>query len=153
MARGSYDTRQRQSILAVMADHEDTFLSVDMVGQLLRAHGMEVGRTTVYRTLERMVSEGDMLKVADIRGGAAQYRLAPAVDPEDVEGQLRCDRCGRVLPLSCSSLGAFAEHVLVEHGFAIDPAHTVLHGVCPDCRESSAHAAAPTETSKKERHK
>lgn len=147
MARGSYDTRQRQSILAVMADHEDTFLSVDEVGELLRGHGIEVGRTTVYRTLERLAAEGGMLKVADIRGGAAQYRLAPAPSPVDTEGQLRCDRCGRVLPLSCGSLGEFAEHVLIEHGFAIDPAHSVLHGTCADCR---AAAPASLETSDKE---
>lgn len=138
MARGSYETKQRQSILAVMGAHGDSFLSIDEVGERLRSHGVEVGRTTVYRTLERMVAEGGMLKVADVRGGAAQYRLASAASSDDTEGQLRCDQCGQVLALTCESLGEFAEHVLVAHGFAIDPARTVLHGSCAACRDEES---------------
>ncbi|WP_085830109.1 Fur family transcriptional regulator [Collinsella vaginalis] len=133
MARGAYETRQKQSIIAVMAAHDDAFLSVDAVCELLHGHGVEVGRTTVYRTLERLVAEDRMLKVAEVRGGAAQYRIAPEQAPADTEGQLRCDSCGRVLPLTCESLGAFSEHVLQEHGFAINSAASVLHGTCADC--------------------
>ncbi|QWT17239.1 transcriptional repressor [Collinsella sp. zg1085] len=135
MSRGTYDTKQRKAILAVLDDHADSYMSVDEVMTLLHNHHIDVGRTTVYRTLERLVADGTMVKVADVRGGAAQYCNAVAQPGDAHQGQLRCEACGRVLPLSCSMLESFAGHILDEHGFAVDRRHTVITGTCKSCRD------------------
>ncbi|MBY4798297.1 transcriptional repressor [Collinsella sp. AGMB00827] len=132
MTRRTYDTWQRKSILSVMVSRADAYLTVDEVLSLLKEQDIQVGRTTVYRTLERLVDEGRMLKVADVRGGAAQYRSA-APEFDATQGQLRCERCGRVLTLSCSMLESFAGHILDEHGFEVDRSKTVLYGICGAC--------------------
>ena len=140
--RASYSTRQRGLILGLLTDHPDAFLTVDDVLAGLMASGTRVGRTTVYRTLEALVAEGTMAKVADVRGGAARYRML-ATDARDAgsdppaHGQLRCVSCGRVIPLDCDMLGAFARHVEEDHGFAIDARRTVLYGLCADCRAAA----------------
>ena len=143
--RSSYSTRQREAIRRVLAAHPDAFLTVDDVHAALSAADVRVGRTTVYRTLEALVAEGSMAKVADVRGGAARYRLLSASGagtagqngaPAPAHGQLRCISCGRVIPLDCDMLGAFARHVEEDHGFTIDPRRTVLYGLCGDCRDA-----------------
>lgn len=142
--RATYSTRQRRLIFDLLASRPDTFLTVDDVHAGLVSSGVRVGRTTVYRTLEALVAEGEMAKVADVRGGAACYRLLTSRDAgasSESRGQLRCTSCGRVIPLDCDMLGAFAHHVEEEHGFSIDVRRTVLYGLCSSCREESEHHA------------
>ena len=141
MPRQAYNTRQRELVVSLMRGRARDYLTVDRVCELLRQTGLSVGRTTVYRTLERLVSEGAAAKVAGIRGEAAQYRVIDAAADAGSRGQLRCTRCGRALPLDCEMFGAFKRHVLREHGFAIDQRQTVIYGLCADCRAAAASEA------------
>lgn len=144
--RGRYNTRQRQLVMACMAENQDAFLTVDDVCDRLRAQGEPVGRTTVYRTVEALVGEGTLSKVVSARGVAARYKLLPPAPAEEAhaQGQLCCLSCGRAIPLSCGMLGSFAEHVEHDHGFVIDGRRTVLYGYCRACREQGAPPKAPT---------
>lgn len=146
MARQPYNTRQRELVRSLMVAHANSYLTVDAVSALLASGGHHIGRTTVYRALERLSAEGLVAKVAGIRGEAAQYRGIPAgaASHPGETGQLRCVRCGRAFPLDCEMLASFDSHVLHEHGFAIDPKLTVLYGMCAACRAGSAgQPAAP----------
>ncbi len=136
--RGTYSTKQRGLIRSVLAAAGDSFFTVDDVCARLAGRGAAVGRTTVYRTLESLVSEGSLAKVADIRGGAARYRVLAEADAGQADdaisqGQLRCISCGRVIPLDCGMLASFTSHVQEDHGFKIDPLRTVLYGTCAQC--------------------
>lgn len=136
--RGTYSTKQRERIRSVLADAGDAFFTVDDVCARLAASGAAVGRTTVYRTLESLADEGSLAKVADIRGGAARYRVLADADEGQAggaisQGQLRCISCGRVIPLDCGMLASFTSHVQEDHGFRIDPRRTVLYGTCAQC--------------------
>ncbi|VWL95889.1 Zinc uptake regulation protein [Collinsella sp. AK_207A] len=144
MTRQRYNTRQRGVISALMGSCSDRYLSVDEVCELLRARGEAVGRTTVYRTLERLAAEGCVAKVSGIRGEAAQYRGVPVADDADAVGpmgQLRCERCGRAFPLDCDMLQSFVHHVSHEHGFLVDQRRTVIYGVCAACQAAEVAAA------------
>lgn len=128
----SYKTRQRQAVSEFLSSHSDRYLSVDDVFGLMRAQGMGVGRTTAYRTLESLASEGSVAKVVAPGGGESRYRLIDSAHRG--EGQLVCLDCGRVLPLDCEMLQEFYQHVESDHGFKIDLSRTVLYGLCETCR-------------------
>lgn len=134
VVRRAYNTRQRQAVAAFLAAHADRYLSVDDVFGLMRTEGSSVGRTTAYRTLESLSSEGEVAKVFVPGGGEARYRL---IDPaRRDEGQLVCLDCGKVLSLDCKMLVEFTRHVQADHGFSIDPTRTVLYGLCQECMAS-----------------
>ncbi len=145
--RSTYQTKQKTLVLGCMEAHPDAYLSVDEVCSLLASQGHEVGRTTVYRTLEAAAKQGTLAKVVGKRGDAIRYRAWQPTS--DGEGQLYCVRCGEVFPLACDTLQEFASHVAEHHGFAIDRSRTVLYGLCAQCQalesESpvSLAAAAP----------
>ena len=53
-----YKTRQRALILQFLSDNRERHLSVDEVFDYLRAQQSPVGKSTVYRCLDRLVSQG-----------------------------------------------------------------------------------------------
>ncbi len=136
VARGSYNTRQRKAVQAFLQDHASRYLSVDDIYAMLREQGVEVGRTTVYRTLEAFVGEGLVSKATMPDGGESRYRL---VEPGHEEaGRLVCLDCGRVISIDCAAFQEFSRHVRSDHDFDVDLARTVLYGRCSACRTGAA---------------
>ena len=129
----AYKTEQRKLVMDTLDGNLERYQTVDEVFATLRAAGSSIGRTTVYRTLERLAGEGTVSKVVGAPGTSALYKRLTDAD----QGQLLCLQCGRVLPLDCSMLSSFAEHVCEHHGFAVDQRRTVICGVCEDCRRSN----------------
>ena len=136
--RASYRTEQRRLVVACLDANADRYQTVDEIFGALHAQGANVGRTTVYRTLEKLAAEGAVSKVVGAPGTSAFYRRMTTDDPD--QGQLLCLECGRVLPLDCSMLASFADHILAHHGFALDSRRTVLCGVCADCRKRDSES-------------
>ena len=126
--RRRYRTRQREAVFAYLTGNGERYHSVDDVWVGISSEGAEVGRSTVYRCLEGMVADGIALKATSL-GGEARYRAAG----DDAAGQLVCLQCGRALPLDCHMVSDFSVHVLEHHAFRIDPARTVLYGLCDAC--------------------
>lgn len=131
--RRGYNTEQRRLVSACLDARADRYQTVDEVFEALREQGTSVGRTTVYRTLERMAADGTVSKVVGAPGSSALYRRAGEAE----QGQLLCLECGRVFPLDCGMLATFDEHVREHHGFAIDQRRTVICGVCEQCLEKA----------------
>ena len=70
-----YSTRQQKIILECLQEYGDTFYTIDQFMELLRGKEIQIGRTTVYRGLERLQKEGAVLKVPSVEGAPAQYRF------------------------------------------------------------------------------
>ncbi len=133
--RAEYSTEQRRLVMSYMDAHADRYQTVDEVLRGLHDDGARIGRTTVYRALDRLVDERLVSKVAAARGASASYRrIDTAVD--EPQGQLLCLECGRAFPLDCSMLQDFADHIREHHGFVINQDRTVFCGLCEDCRRS-----------------
>ena len=131
--RGRYTTRQQESVLAHMRAHEGVSLTVDEIHSGLAAHGVSVGRTTVYRALERLSADGRLINVPATDGGPARYCLM-----EEGSGTcLVCLGCYHVYPLDCEDLESFVRHVKEDHDFTVLPRRTVLYGYCPRCQPAA----------------
>ena len=126
----TYKTRQRAEIVRIMRSSGDC-LTVREICERLSASGANVGETTVYRTLEKMASEGGVRRYEPGKG-AAVYRLA---DDRRCDGHvhLRCLRCGALEHLDCAFMRRMEAHIEKEHGFTLDSGRTVLYGLCGRC--------------------
>ena len=49
-----YSTRQQKMILECLQEYGDTFYTIDQFMEILRGKEIQIGRTTVYRGLERL---------------------------------------------------------------------------------------------------
>ena len=135
--RGRYKTKQQDLILECLKKQKLRFLTVSQFMDCLREKGVVVGLTTVYRVLERMVDDGKMMKLPMEDGTKVRYCFAGEEDWDKL-GKLVCMGCGRLIPLECSKMADFLEHIYKEHGFELDQKHTILYGYCECCKNKSS---------------
>lgn len=131
--RGRYRTKQQEIILNCLKKQESRFLTVEQFMDRLREEGVHVGQTTIYRGLERLAEDGEVMKLPSEDGSRIRYCYA---DKEELgkPGKLVCLRCGRFIPLECSRLDDLFRYICEEHGFELDKRHMVLYGYC-GCRK------------------
>ena len=105
--------------------HSDRFVTAEQCMDCLKAEGIHVGQTTVYRALDRLTEENAVIKIPAVDGAGAQYRYIGELRPGS-PGRLVCLQCGKIIPLECNKLHGFSEHILKEHDFALDSSHLDL---------------------------
>ncbi len=125
-----YKTRQRQIIFDYMVKNADVHLTVDDVFDALRSTGESVGKTTVYRHMERLAENGEVRKYHLDKGTCYQYQAG--ADCKE-HFHLKCSQCGKLYHLDCSFMNDLDLHIFEHHGFRIDNTQTVLYGVCKCC--------------------
>lgn len=67
-------TPQRQTVLQVFLNGENTHLSAEDVHQILRRQSIEIGLATVYRSLE-LLSDMEILQKNDFGDGRSRYEI------------------------------------------------------------------------------
>lgn len=127
-AQSGYKTRQRFVIEEFLKNNADRHITADEICSMLPL----VSRSTVYRCLERLQSEGRVRKYVAESGESACYQYV-SDDSCKENFHLRCEKCQKLIHIECEHLDGLARHILDEHGFKINPLKTVLYGVCEDC--------------------
>ena len=129
-----YKTKQREIVENCLKSNNERHLTVDEITDILRQKGADVGRTTVYRTLEKLIQEGRVRRYAAAKGDSACYQyLTDNACHEHFH--LKCTGCGKLLHIKCEHMKELNEHILSEHKFRVDKLQTVLYGLCEDCAE------------------
>lgn len=129
----TYKTKQRDLILALLINNKNSHLTAEDVFEKLRSGGNSVGKSTVYRYLDRLVEEGKVRKfvVDDISSACFQY-----IDEQDEcheHYHLKCSDCGMLFHVECEYLDDLNKHIFSHHKFKIDNLKTVLYGLCENC--------------------
>ena len=123
--RGSYQTRQQESVARLFESRPDSCLTAEEAYQELEKElnreGRAIGKTTVYRAITRLCESGD----------SARYQLNRC---RENHLHIRCVRCGAMEHLHCGEIDLFREHLSRHHGFALDEGRTLLYGLCAACR-------------------
>jgi len=128
------NTRPRRIIaerLIELADSGADF-TIDDLWQMLRHEDPRLGRATVYRSVEMLVSMGllDRIEFAD---GTHHYRVCGGTHHH----HLTCTQCHRVVEVDvCLPLDQFTS-IRNQTDFAIEGHSLTLFGRCPACRARS----------------
>ncbi len=130
MARGRYTTKQQVAIEAYLKQNKGESYTVDMLCSELSDQGMAIGKATVYRCLERLVSEELLIAVPDVELGCIRYCC---IDDKPAVMYLMCDTCHKLKPLYCNAIESFISHVADEHDFRPDNQKTIMYGICKEC--------------------
>ena len=72
--RVRYRTKQQELIRDCLEKHSDRFVTAEQCMDCLKAEGIHVGQTTVYRALDRLTEENAVIKIPAVDGAGAQYR-------------------------------------------------------------------------------
>ncbi len=136
-----YRTKQKEEILNYLISHKSCHVTADEITTHFAATGVKVGKSTVYRYLDRLVSQGVVRKYIIEEGVSACYQFI-----EDnachQHFHLKCVGCGQLIHMECDYLDQVNQHILKEHGFHIDSCKTVLYGTCASCAAGKDHSNA-----------
>lgn len=116
---------------AEAAEAEGTKTEADQSAKCFR----KIGQATVYRQLDRLVEEGFVDKyIIDQNSPACYEYIGTEHCGEGLCVHGKCLKCGRIFHLHCDEIKTLEEHLEEHHGFTPDFRHTVIYGVCDECR-------------------
>ncbi len=137
-----YQTKQRQSLLDCLRANSERALTIDEWTALLHARGETIGKTTVYRWMDKLVQSGRVRKFTAGRGESATFQLMEPHRGCESHLHLKCLSCGKFIHLDCDEMEGVSEHVRAHHGFQIDNRRSLLYGLCEDClKKEKDHGA------------
>ncbi len=136
--RSGYRTRQREMILSCLKARGTEHVTVEGILTVLREQGESVGQTTVYRTLDKLLDEGAVVKYAGAEGQPACFQYIGCGEDGAAHYHLVCVECGQMLHLQCEYLDELTAHVLEHHQFSINRYKTVIYGLCKRCATRKA---------------
>ena len=137
-----YQTKQKQSVLACLRANSTRALTIEELTALLHAQGEQIGKTTVYRWVDKLVQSGDVRKFPAERGKSAAFQLMEHPQSCEEHLHLKCVQCGKFIHLECDVMAGVNEHILEHHGFRIDNTKSLLFGLCSDClKKENCHGA------------
>ena len=135
MGEKTYRTRAQEELLNFLKTEPGRHYTAAEIREHFAGQDHPIGTATIYRQLERFVSEGCVRRYVVGPGTCACY--AYAGDSQGTQHfHCRCDVCGRLIHLNCDELAEIRTHLLARHGFAWDSGKTVFYGVCDQCRKA-----------------
>lgn len=129
-----YRTRQREVILEFLKNSDSRHVSIEEVLEHIKAAGEKVGRTTIYRYMEKLTDEGVLRKYFIEEGTGACYQYVNPQKNCREHFHLKCLKCGSLIHVECEYLEQIGSHILTHHGFEVDNTKTVFYGICRDCK-------------------
>ena len=137
--KGTYRTRQKEELAEYLKSTKGRHITAGDIVMHFQSQGKNIGTATVYRQLDRMVEEGLVTKYNIDENTSACYEFIDPINNchHPVCYHCKCEKCGKLFHLECIELNHLRDHMEEEHGFRIDPARTVIYGLCADCRKKS----------------
>ena len=128
-----YKTKQKDLIMDCLVQNKDRHVTAEEIIAALTAGKTPVGKTTVYRYLDRLVSQGIVRKYFIEGGKSACYQYMEQGSPCNEHFHLKCTDCGQLFHLKCEYMGDMDSHIKDHHNFTVDHSKTVLYGRCGTC--------------------
>ena len=130
-----YHTRQREQILQYLIANQQSHVTADQIALHLRTQQSTIGKATIYRYLDKLVSEGRVRKFYLQEGASACYQYIDENSGCQEHFHIKCVDCGVLIHLHCDYLSQLHDHICQEHGFVIDSSRTVFYGRCASCTQ------------------
>jgi Fur family transcriptional regulator, ferric uptake regulator len=127
--RSDYVTRPRKQIASILRARK-RFISAAEIHRALDTAKAKVSLSTVYRTLERFASKGDVTVRVD-PAGESTYMLCK---PEHHHHHAICKICGRVDDVDCTAIEQFSESLRSLSGFMLEDHAMEFFGRCKACQ-------------------
>lgn len=136
MARSDgYKTKGRKLILDYLEAIQERTASVTEIQQYMEQQGNPVNVSTIYRNLDALVAQGQVMKFVADKGDKSTYQY---IEPEHnchKHLHVQCVKCGRVVHLECSFMNTIEEHMKKDHGISLLCENSILYGICENCKK------------------
>lgn len=127
----SYNTKQGKLVFDCFVNNNGVHLTIEDICSYLKENGTPVGKTTVYRQVQKLSDEGIITKYSIDNESASCYQYTG--ENCKMHFHLKCTKCSKLFHAVCNHIESLEEHIFSHHGFKIDNSKTVFYGICQDC--------------------
>jgi Fur family ferric uptake transcriptional regulator len=121
-------TGPRRTVAALVADQPGHFAAADLV-EAAQVRDLDVGRATIFRTLDVMLELG-LVERLDLPSGEHAYVACESSHHHHVV----CSSCGRSEDVDDGGLRPIVRDIARRTGWRVDAHRLELFGLCPDCQ-------------------
>lgn len=121
-------TGPRRAIASLIAKRRGHFTANDLLADAA-ARDVQVGRATVFRTLDLLATRGQLERI-DLPSGEHAY---VACAPQDHHHHVVCRVCGKSADVQDAGLQAVVGEIARRSGYRIESHRLELFGLCRDC--------------------
>lgn len=130
-----YTTVSRTKIREYLKANSDRTVSVTNISEYLTKQDCEVNVTTIYRFLDKLAKDGEVIKYVAQKGSMAVYQYVKNGHKCENHLHLKCNKCGNIVHMECGFMEEIIEHVKEHHGFVIQCKNSIIYGTCCECME------------------
>lgn len=127
-----YNTKQRQVLINFLENNINKQLSAREISDSI-CNTNNIGKSTVYRLIDKMVDEGLMRRFRGENAKSVVYQYVGVNNKCESHFHLKCTGCGLLIHLDCDKMDKLNQHINSHHRFSIDTSKTVLYGLCEQC--------------------
>ena len=124
----NYNTHQKDLIISVIKNYEKEFTIKDIHNELKDS----VGLTTIYRLVDKLVSDGIINKSIG-SDNTTYYEYLGECSCHN-HFYLKCEKCGEMIHIDCDCIESLSNHIVSEHNFLLDRGKIIIKGICKKCR-------------------
>ena len=133
--RKTYITKTRTEILEYLKQNWSVTVSVSDIKKHLEEKEIKANTTTIYRYLDKLATDGTVMKYVAEAGGKAVYQYVELGQHCEEHLHLKCVKCGCIIHLDCGFMDEFRNHLKEDHKFRLLCEGDLLHGICGDCEK------------------
>jgi Fur family ferric uptake transcriptional regulator len=119
----------RQAVIELLDEQTCALSALDIEDRLRARAGRRVGRASIYRVVDELVSL-DLLTRVEVGDGVARYEPQRSGHHH----HLVCDDCGRLEPFEDDALERAIRGLADRVAFDVSEHDVTLHGCCEACR-------------------
>lgn len=133
--KGVYKTKAREYIISYLKSHSEKRFTAREIYEYLIQELEGVNRVTVYRNLDRLCEQGDLVKYKEPNQEAWYYQYSEDHCHCDKHMHAQCSECGKIFHLENSFVDEFEEKLHAVYGLDINSSKTIIIGKCEECNE------------------
>ena len=134
MLQKSYLTKTTDLISQFIGLNLEKGFTAGELSDFLKSNGVEVNKTTVYRNLDKMTENGQLIKHKSMINEGFVYQAVEDVHHCEEHIHFQCCKCGSVIHLDDSKTSEYLKSISSELGLKIDLNLSSLNGLCQKCR-------------------
>lgn len=124
-----YTDQQRDMVRYIFAQHNH--FDADQLIDDMKRNGFRVSRSTIYRTLDKLVDAG-LLRSLEV--GPRKYYEHDYGYPQ--HEHLYCEQCRKMIEFQNPAIDAVIRDVCAAHGFRTSGHSFIIRGMCSDCNRA-----------------
>ncbi|WP_353095182.1 transcriptional repressor [Tissierella praeacuta] len=133
MKKSEYKTKQKDILLNYIKSLNSEHFTVKQIYKNFKDNNQNIGMTTIYRHLNKLVKEGFVKKHVLDGETEAIFEYIGNLNHSEEHYHFKCEKCGMLRNFNCRSLDNIQGHLCEEHGFDINSIKTIFYGTCTEC--------------------